>query len=204
MINRAHSFDWIALLLGLFVLSSPYAQAQTVEQGSFFWFNFSDSKANEAANAAVGNLSKGLADLITGLSAGRGKGPIHVEFASDAVTELKKANGGFERLMPHIAEKKIDIGTIEKSGSSAIYYDLSDSLRRAGYPNPTDGKSLISVIETIINKMINDLELLSRYSPSQRAITFADAQRAFFDIILQKILLEKLGATTGIITTAMQ
>ena len=203
--KRAHSFDWITLFLSvLVVFSSPHAEAQTAEQGSYFWFKFSDPKANEAANAAVGNLSKALADLITGLSAGRGKGAIYVDSANAAVSELKEANGGFEKVLPYIGEKKIDLNTIQKSGSSAIYYDLVDSLKRAGYPNPVDGKSLISLIQTIINNMIKDLEVLHNYSPNQKSITFSDAQRAFFDVILQKILLEKLGATTGIITTAMQ
>ena len=89
--------------------------------------------------------------------------------------------------MPYIGEKKIDLNTIQKSGSSAIYYDLVDSLKRAGYPNPVDGKSLISLIQTIINNMIKDLEVLRNYSPNQKSITFSDAQRAFFDVILQKI-----------------
>jgi porphobilinogen deaminase len=52
-------------------------------------------------------------------------------------------------------------------------------------------------------RMIIDVEKLAEYS-AKRSIPTKDAQQLFFDAITQKVLLEKLGAATSIISTAMQ
>jgi hypothetical protein len=187
----------------LLLLTANRAPAQPADQG-LFWFKFPDPKANEAANKAVGDLSTGLADLITSFNGGRKTGsPVDSETANTAIGELKRANDGFYQLTYYIGGRKIDRGTIDKSGNSAAYYDLVNSLRRAGYQEPVDGKTYVAVIQGIINHLISDVEKLRDYSV-KRSIPFKEAQQLFFDAITQKVLLEKLGVTSGIISIAMQ
>jgi len=179
------------------------ARAQPKEQGSF-WFQFSDPKANEAANSAVGDLTKGLSDLLSALNSGRkANRAIDVEIANQAIGDFDRAEESFKKLPDYIGSKKIDIGTIEKNGSIEIYRDLIDTLKRNGYDAPIDGKTFVLLLVNVTDNMIKALQVLRDYS-LRKSGTYKDAEQAFYVIISQKILLEKFGATTSIISIATQ
>jgi hypothetical protein len=82
--------------------------------------------------------------------------------------------------------------------------DLVEALKHAGYSQPTNGKELVLLLQNICRQESKDLELLMKYSGNPKSMPFKDAKQAAFDLILQKILLEKLGAAMNILTIEMQ
>lgn len=198
--NRIASFVGV---LALLLMVAGQVRGQSTDQGPF-WFKFPDPKANDAANAAVSDLSVGLADLIAAFNGGRKtNNPVDADVAGRAIGELRRTNEGFEKLSFYVAGRRIDQGTIEKSGNGPVYYDLVAALKRAGYEAPVDGKSYVALLQRIVGRLTEDIEKLRDYS-QKKSISIKDAQQLFFDAITQKILLEKLGATSGIISIAMQ
>jgi len=199
-------WNYMLPLVGVLSLTSlaDLGQAQTPQQGSI-WFQFADPKANEVATRAVNELSDGIVQLILALNGGRRTGvAVDLENSKRALASFSQAVEDFGKVSDYVGSRKIDIGAIEKNGSLPIYYDLVETLKYAGYSPPTNGKELLQLLENICDKTKKDLLLLMKYSDNKKSAPFKDAEQAAFDLILQKILLEKLGAAMNILTIAMQ
>lgn len=193
------------LVSALFLtLSIQFSLAQSPEQGPF-WFKFSDSKTNEVATQAVDEVSQGIVYLISALNGGRKNGTaVDVDNCKQAIASFGQAVADFEKLSVYIGDRKIDTGTIKQNNDLPVYIDLLESIKQAWYSPPSDGRDLTNLLEDICRKSSSDLHVLTQYSVNKKAVSFKDAERAAFDLILQKILLEKLGATMNILTVAMQ
>jgi hypothetical protein len=175
-----------------------YAQVPSLPQ--FFQMNIPEVDA--PANAAMDRLTEGMSLTLTALNNGRKqKVTISAESGKQALQDFSQAREILNGVLQKIPQRKVNLDVVHKSQYAKAYDELVISLRESNYPEPTDSKVLFSILSNIIEHCQVDLMKLMN-SPTgpggQQAMV-----EAFLDLIKQKTLLERIGATSGIITVAM-
>ncbi|MGH7069364.1 MAG: hypothetical protein ACREFO_05055 [Acetobacteraceae bacterium] len=164
------------------------------------WFQLGAAAVDKEANGTVRTVTSAMSVILLALDAGRTEGvPVDPKLAGRAIEDLKDASSGFEALAGRVSGHSIDVKTIETSGALQQYYDLQADLKKNGYSPPHDWKSYIQLLHDIVLKTADDLQALENNRNGTPAI-----EQRFLDLISQKVLLEKIGALSGIITVAMQ
>jgi hypothetical protein len=201
MTNIRSGLTALAIAVAICLIDSTIGHSQIVLSPR--WFQIGPPDIDQVGNEAVDHLSSGMSSVILALSAGRQRHtPVGPEQARQAIGEFKSSLTGFQRVEEKIAGRRINLETIRNAGYEKTYDSLVSLLKQQGYDAPVDGKTFIELLTTIINRSVNDLDILianSKTPAGQRAL-----QEAFIDIVQQKMLLEQIGAISGIITTAMQ
>jgi hypothetical protein len=187
----------VVMLAGVLLLKPGDVHAQTVDVTR--WFQMGNSEIDERANGAVDHLSLGMSDIILALNGGRKRNiPVDADIADRAISEIEAAGKEFQALGSRLKGHSIDLATIRNYGAERQYYDLMVMLDQNGYREPNDWGSYTTLLMAITDRVVADLRIL-RDNPKNMPIL----QRAFFDLISQKILLEKIGTMSGVITISM-
>ena len=182
-------------------LDSGAAHAQDIGLPQLFRLNLPD--VDEPANAAMDKLAEGMSLTITALNAGKkAKVPAAPEYGERALQDFDQARETLMTVSLKIPLRKVNAEVIRKSQYAKAYDELVIALREAGYPEPTDSKSFFGILIGITDHYTSDLKQLM--SPPSGLQGQQAMVSAFLDLIKQKILLERIGSTSGIITIAMQ
>jgi hypothetical protein len=165
---------------------------------SFFQINIKE--VDQIANEAAGLLTLGMSETLVALNDGRKNNRVIAEGqAKEAIAAFEKANADFKAAAEKVGERKINRDIIKSSLYELAYESLVDLLRQNKYNEPVDSRTFIILFEDVSSRCTQDITILLSAKPTQAATI-----GAFLDLIAQKEILEKLGATSGIITIAMQ
>jgi hypothetical protein len=176
------------------------AGASSQERLAPRWFQIGIPEIDQSASEAVDRLSSGMSQIILALNDGRkSKTPVDRKMAGQAMENLSSARKELEGISGRIGARKINVDIIRAAGYGKAFDALVNNLKQLGYSEPVDGKSFVLLITSVIDRSMKDLQVLidNRAGP-------AAVQEAFLDLVAQKMLLEQLGSTSGIITTSMQ
>jgi hypothetical protein len=188
-----------AILLSFVVLIFQSVTGHAQSARFAIWFSMGSPETDDVANETVHVLSSGMSDIILALDGGRKRGlPVDPEKAQTAKTEMQAASKGFLSLSDRLAGHPIDLQTIKNLKMEYQYYELINLIKQNGYKQPTDWKSYLMLLSSIADKVVTDLDAMIK--PKD----LPGLQNAFFDLISQKVLLEKIGASSGFITISMQ
>ena len=189
------------LVSGLCLLQSTGSFCQDELQARFFKLNLPN--IDQIGNASMDKISSGIANIILALNDGRQQNlPVDPKRAESARVELEGAREGLYTVLKQVPLKKISVEVIHASQYAQAYDDLVALLAKAKLPEPVDSMSLIKLLVIVIDSCENDLRTLtlnSKGSGGQDQVV-----KAFLDLVQKKAILEHLGATSGIITIAMQ
>jgi hypothetical protein len=187
-------------LLASSTLGCDVTYAQVAGLPQFFQMNIPE--VDGPANAAMDRLTEGMSLTLAALNNGRRqKVTISAESGKQALQDFSQAREILIGVFQKIPQRKVNLDVVHKSQYAKAYDELVISLRESNYPEPTDSKVFFNILSSIIERCEVDLMKLMN-SPAgpggQQAIV-----EAFLDLIKQKTLLERIGATSGIITVAM-
>ena len=192
---RAAAF---AACVGVFLLFAAAASSQ--ERVAPRWFQIGIPEVDQSASEAIDRLSSGMSQVILALNDGRkSKAPVDRQMAGRALENLASARKGLEEISSKIGGRKINVEIIRAAGYGKAFDALVNNLKQLGYSEPVDGKSFVLLITSVIDRSMKDLQILIDNKAGPAAV-----QEAFLDLVAQKVLLEQLGSTSGIITTSMQ
>lgn len=196
---RAAALRPVLLLAGGLFLLTPAARGQT--KAPPVWFQMGNDEINGQANRAVDRISAGISDIILALNEGRKRNrPVDPDLAGRAMEEMSDAGRQFSMLGDKFKGHEIDSSTIKRYGAENQYDNLMTLIQEDGYKQPVNWKSYMMLLHSITDRVVGDLRILDARQPNLGP----QLTRAFLDLIAQKILLERIGAMSGIITVAMQ
>ena len=192
---------WVAAFaacMGACLLFAAGASSQ--ERVAPRWFQIGIPEVDQSASEAIDRLSSGMGQVILALNDGRkSKTPVDRQMAGRALENLASARKGLEEISSKIGGRKINVEIIRAAGYGKAFDALVNNLKQLGYSDPVDGKSFVLLITSVIDRSMRDLQILIDNKAGPAAV-----QEAFLDLVAQKVLLEQLGSTSGIITTSMQ
>jgi|HubBroStandDraft_6_1064221.scaffolds.fasta_scaffold642456_2 hypothetical protein len=192
---RAATF---AFCMGVCLLFTAGASSQ--EPVAPRWFQIGIPEVDQSASQAIDRLSSGMSQIILALNDGRkSKTPVDKKMAGEALENLASARKELEGISGKIGGRKINVDIIRAAGYGKAFDALVSNLKQLGYSEPVDGKSFVLLITSVIDRSIKDLQVLIDNKGGSALV-----QEAFLDLVAQKMLLEQLGSTAGIITTSMQ
>lgn len=164
------------------------------------FFQINIKEVDQIANKATGLLTLGMSETLVALNDGRKNNRAIAEGqAKEAIAAFERANAEFKAAAEKVGERKINRDIIKDSPYEPAYKSLVDLLRQNKYDEPADSRTFIILFEDVSSRCTQDITILLSAKPTQPATI-----GAFLDLIAQKEILEKLGATSGIITIAMQ